>query len=177
MKKKLIFVGIALVLMLSSCSSVRVMVNYDDSVSFSDYNTFRFVSPRRQQSNRPGTVANPLITAEVMREIRPIMESKGFTEASSEETADLLVVFYASIQNRSDYIPPTYSVGRWGRVRRTSPGHIVQYKEGTLVIDIVDRQKKEMVWQGIGKGVLNRNNPGENLVECVQEILEEFPPQ
>lgn len=177
MKKKFIFVGIVLVFMLLSCSSVRVMVYYDETISFSDYDTFRFVSPRRQQSNRPGAVTNPLVTTEVMREIRPIMESKGFIEATSEETADLLVVFYASIQNRSDYIPPTYTVGRWGRVRRTSPGHVVQYKEGTLIIDIVDRQKREMVWQGIGRGVLNRNNPGENLVECVEEILEEFPPQ
>ncbi len=176
MKRKLIFISMILII-ISNCSSVRVMVNYDDTISFSDYETFRFVSPRRQQSNRPGTVSNPLVTAEVMREIRPIMESKGLTEASSEETADLLVVFYASIQNRSDYVPPTYTVGRWGRVRRTSPGHVVQYKEGTLVIDIVDRQKREMVWQGIGRGVLNRNNPGENLVECLEEILEEFPPQ
>ncbi len=177
MMKKICFVCIVLVFILSGCSSVRVMVNYDETISFSDYDTFRFVSPRRQQSDRPGAVTHPLITGEVMREIRPIFESKGFREAASEETADLLVVFYAMIQNRSDYVPPTYTVGRWGRVRRASPGHVVQYKEGTLVIDIVDRQKKEMVWQGIGRGVLNRNNPGENLVECVQEILEEFPPQ
>jgi hypothetical protein len=153
------------------------MVNYDDTITFSDYSTFRFVNPRQQQTNRPGAITNPLITGDVMREIRPIMESKGFTEAPSEEVADLLVVFYTLVQNRSDYVPPTYIVGSWGRVRRTSPGHAVQYKEGTLVIDIVDRLKKEMVWQGIGSGVLNRNNPAENLVECVQEILETFPPQ
>ncbi|MBN2031035.1 DUF4136 domain-containing protein [bacterium] len=177
MVKKFCFVGIVLVLILLSCSSVRVMVNYDETVSFSNYRTFRFVSPRRQQNDRPGAVTNPLITGDVMREIRPIMESKGFSEATSEETADLLVVFYAMIQNRSDYVPPTYTVGRWGRVRRTSPGHTIQYREGTLVIDIVDRQKREMIWQGIGRGVLDRNDPAENLVESVQEILESFPPQ
>ena len=177
MKKKLIFISIVLIFILASCSSVRVMVNYDDTITFSDYRTFRFVSPRRQQANRTGVVTNPLVTGEVMREIKPIMESKGLTEAVSENAADLLIVFYASIQNRSDYVPATYTVGRWGRVRRTSPGHVVQYKEGTLVIDIVDRQKREMVWQGIGRGVLNRNNPAENIVESVQEILETFPPQ
>ncbi len=177
MKKNMIFISIALLFILLDCSSVRVMVNYDETVTFSDYSTFRFVNPRQQQANRPGAVSNPFITGEVIREIRPVMESKGFIEADSEEAADLLVVFYTQVKNRSDYIPPTYTVGPWGRVRRTSLGHVVQYKEGTLVIDIVDRLKKEMVWQGIGQGVLNRNNPAENLVECIQEILEPFPPK
>jgi hypothetical protein len=46
-----------------------------------------------------------------------------------------------------------------------------------LVIDIVDQKKKELVWQGIGTGVLDRANPAGNLVESVQKILEKFPPE
>ena len=109
--------------------------------------------------------------------IKPILESKGYAEAASQQDADLLVVFYAAVQNRRDFVPPTYRTGRWGRVWRTSPGHVVHYKEGTLVIDIVDRKKKELVWQGMGKGVLDRAEPARNLVEAVQKILEEFPPE
>ncbi|HEX9934354.1 MAG TPA: DUF4136 domain-containing protein, partial [bacterium] len=57
------------------------------------------------------------------------------------------------------------------------PGHAVRYKEGTLVIDIVDQTKKDMVWQGIGKDVLDHNDPSAGLVEAVDEILKPFPPK
>ena len=87
-----------------------------------------------------------------------------------------MVVFYAQVKNRADWVPPTYHVGRWGRAHRISPGHSVRYKEGTLVIDIVDSKSKELVWRGTGTDVLNRSAPAKDLVAAVEKILEEFPP-
>jgi hypothetical protein len=112
-----------------------------------------------------------------MQEIKPVLESKGLTEASSRDGADLLIVFYAAVQNRRDWMPPTYRVGRFGRVWRTSPGHFHRYKEGTLVIDMVDNRKKELVWQGVGQGVLDRANPAQDLVSAASKILQEYPPE
>lgn len=42
---------------------------------------------------------------------------------------------------------------------------------------MVDNKKKELVWQGVGTGVLDRSNPAGNLVESVGKILEKFPPE
>jgi len=176
MKKNLRLFVIVFLLGLTGCSSVRVTVNYDQTAVFSDYKTFYFVKPRHQPKGGR-VVRNPLFTKDVMREIRPILESKGFIEAVTREDADLLVVFYAAVQHRRDFVPPTYRVGRWGRVWRASPGHFAHYREGTLVIDIVDQKKKELVWQGVGRDVLERDNPAKNLVKAVEEILEEFPPE
>ena len=67
-------------------------------------------------------------------------------------------------------------MGRWGRVYNVTPGRPVRFKEGTLVIDIVDRKTKELVWQGIGSDVLDPSGPHENLINAVQEILKKFPP-
>ena len=176
MKQRFIFLSVLILMIIMTCASVKVAVNYDEEVVFADYKSFYFVRPTRQQQGRRA-MRNPLITKEVMNEIRPILETKGFAEAPTKEDADLLVVFYAAVQNRREFVSPTYRVGRWGRVWRTSPGHVVHYKEGTLVIDIVDQKKKELVWQGVGTGVLDRANPASNLVESVQKILEKFPPE
>lgn len=176
MKKTIILLGGIVLLMVMGCASVSVTVNYDEAAVFSNYQTFSFVRPKAQQQGR-AMVRNPLFTKDVMNEIRPLMEAKGFSEAKSREAADMLVVFYAAVHNRRDFVPPTYRVGRWGRGWRTSPGHVVRYKEGTLIIDIVDQKKKELVWQGVGKGVLDRSNPASNLLEAVQKILEKFPPE
>lgn len=175
MKNGLLLLHLFTLLLLIECASVRVQTHFDETIDFSGYKTYCFVSPQRQQVNNQ--IKNRLFTKEVFNEIKPILEEKGLQEAATKEQADVLVVFYAWIRNQRDFIRPTYRVGRYGRVWRTSPGHVAHYKEGTLVIDIVDHNRQELVWQGIGKGVLDRDNPARNLIKSVHEILEKYPPQ
>ncbi|MBN2102943.1 DUF4136 domain-containing protein [bacterium] len=172
--KKLILILILMgAIIMNGCSSMNVMVKYDDEVNFEKYKTFKFVRPRRQDQK---SVRDPFLNKEVMQEISSMMEERGFEEAESMEKADLLVHFYAYVRNRSNYVPPTYHLGRWGRVRHVRPGHVMHYKTGTLVIDIVDAGAKEVVWQGVGKGVLDRFDPSTQLVQAVEEVLKDFPP-
>ena len=177
MKKIAWYLLIIFVLGWTSCSTISVVVDFDETVDFAQYRSFAFVRPRQQAQVGGGRIRNPLFNQDVMREIKPVLESKGLTEATSRERADLLVVFYAAVQNRRDWVPPTYRVGRWGRVWSTRPGHFQRVKEGTLVIDMVDNRKKELVWQGVGQGVLDRSNPGQNLVDSASNILQRFPPE
>ena len=100
-KSVLILLGIFLYLGFMGCESVAVRIDYDETVVFNDYDSFYFVRPQRQQGR--GTVRNPLITREILREIRPILESKGFAEATTQKEADLLVVFYAAARNLYDF--------------------------------------------------------------------------
>jgi len=175
MKKGLFLLSLFSLLIFFECASVRVTTHFDEATNFSAYQTFHFVRPKRQQGK--GQIKSPLFTKEVFREIKPILESKGLRETTTKQEADLLVVFYAWIKNQRDFIRPNYRIGRYGRVWRSRPGRVVHYKEGTLVIDIVDRQKQELIWQGIGQGVLERHNPRQNCIEAVDEILKKYPPQ
>ncbi len=176
MKRMTVFVCGVCFLSLLACSSVRVVVDYDEATDFGAYRTFQFVHPKHQ-ARGGAPVRNPVFNRDVMREIKPILESKGFAEAPNRDRADLLIVFYAAVQNQRDFVSPSYRIGRWGRVWAVRPGHFVNYKEGTLVIDIVDRKKQDLVWQGVGRGVLDRVNPRKDLIEAVEKILEKFPPE
>ena len=55
------------------------------------------------------------------------------------------------------------------------------YTEGTLVIDLVDAEKKEMVWRGMGTGIVKRyKNPEDaqrNIDKIVDRIMQGFPPK
>ena len=175
MKKRILLIILLTLFLTMNCASVRVQTHFNETIDFTGYQTFRFVRPKRAEAH--GQVKNRLFTKEVFNEIKPILEEKGLQESAAKEEADVLVVFYAWIKNQRDFIRPSYRVGRYGRVWRTSPGRVVHYKEGTLVIDMVDRKKQELVWQGIGKDVLDRANPRQNLIEAVHEILEKYPPQ
>lgn len=174
-KRVIVITCSAALIALAACASVKVTTQYNQDATFAEYKSYYFAPPQRQQGR--DAVRNPILNKNILNEIKPILEGKGFSEAASREEADFLVIFYAAVKNQQDFVPPSYAVGRWGRVWRTSPGHVVRYKEGTLVIDIVDIKKKELVWQGVGRGVLNRENPEQNFVQAVEKILEEFPPQ
>jgi hypothetical protein len=159
------------------CATTRVTVDYDKTADFSSYKTFSLVPPKAASAGQAGAVRDPFLKKELLNEIRPILEKKGYSEASDRDQADFLVVFYTHVQNEKDFVPAAYRVGRWGRTRMVSPGHVVRYKEGTLAIDIVDRKLNDMVWQGVGRDVLDRNDPSSTLVSAVDEILKTFPPK
>lgn len=60
-----------------------------------------------------------------------------------------------------------------------SPVTVSQYTEGTLFIDLLDANKKELVWQGIGTGALSTSSVERKearIKEFVAEIMAEYPP-
>ena len=177
--KKLILsvISVIIVMYCISCSTVRVSVNYDQSANFNRYKTYSLIKASDNKKRRINAVRNPLLKKDILNQIKAIFSEKGYSEAASKENADFQVIFYTNVQDKKNWVPPTYRTGRWGRTRKVRPGHVVNYKEGTLVIDIVDAEQKELVWQGVGKDVLNRTNPEDNFVSSVREILKDFPPE
>jgi hypothetical protein len=58
---------------------------------------------------------------------------------------------------------------------------VYQYDETTLVIDMYDASKKEMVWRGTVTGVVkdepDQEKQQENINNVVSKMLEDFPPE
>ncbi|MFZ5519382.1 MAG: DUF4136 domain-containing protein [Candidatus Zhuqueibacterota bacterium] len=177
--KRYAFLALILFAFLAGCSSVKVVVDYDDQFNFSQYKTFHFVPPKDVQDKqmaKPAVIRDPLFVKQTGREISAVLTQKGFREAAEAEQADFLIAFYATAKNKAQITPPTYHIGRFGR-RWVTPGHVYHYKQGTLIIDIVDRGKHELVWRGVGTGVLDRSDPGKNLLAAVEKVMEKFPPK
>jgi len=54
----------------------------------------------------------------------------------------------------------------------------VDYKEGTLSVDLVDAKKKQLVWQGVAEGEVSeqaQQNPGPAIDTVVAKIFSNFP--
>ncbi|MBO9700952.1 MAG: DUF4136 domain-containing protein [Sporocytophaga sp.] len=52
----------------------------------------------------------------------------------------------------------------------------VQYKEGTLVIDVIDRKTNQLIWRGYSSESLNSPSMFENLLPSqINGIMEQFP--
>ncbi|MDT0691112.1 DUF4136 domain-containing protein [Salegentibacter sp. F188] len=160
----------------TSCSTVRVASDYDREANFDSYNTFAFFKPGIDRAE-----ISDLDKKRILRAIEQEMLAKGFTK--SEEPDLLVSIFTKTNENINVYqnnMMPGWGYG-WGwnpwfwgsgfnTVNRTS--------EGTLYLDLVDAESRELVWQGMGTAALAEKveRKQERINEIVAKILEKYPP-
>lgn len=161
-------------LLITSCSSVRVMTDYDTKADFNQYKTFAFYKTGIDKA----TISD-LDKKRIMRAIEAELLAKGMTKSA---TPDVLVSLFTKSRERININDNNWGYGwgwnpwMWGGANRLD---VNQYTEGTLFLDIIDAKNKELVWQGIGTGALRIQNIEKKearIKEFVAEIMAKYPP-
>ncbi len=177
MKKLLkVFPILLLLIAVTSCSSVKVAADYDKNANFNDYKTFAFYKTGIDKAE-----ISDLDKRRILRAIEAELLAKGFTKS---ENPDLLVsIFTKSRQKINIYNNGYYGYGYgwgWSPYYWGSPYYssVTTSTEGTLYIDLIDANKKELVWQGMGTGYLTQNMDKkiERIKIFVEKIMEKYPP-
>jgi hypothetical protein len=174
MKYLKIFIIFSLIYCLFTCSPVNVKTDWDYDADFSMYNTYRWVPAKVKQKNPRARMRNPLMEKRIKAAMDAELSVKGLRRLESGRP-DILVTYHLGARDKINVT--NYNYGYW---RRGYRGHAVQvhkYKEGTLVIDIIDGKRKQLVWRGWGTQVIERSeNPEEKIKNAVKKILEQYPP-
>lgn len=165
-----------MILILSSCSSLRVNSDYDKNVDFSQYKTYAF-----QKSGVDKVEISDLDKRRILRAIDAEMTKKGYVKS---ETPDLLVNIFTKEREQIDVNQYNTSWGYgfgwgWNPYLWGGQTFVSSSTEGTLFIDLIDAKKKELVWQGEGDGYLTkvRSEKEARINEFVLNILAQFPPE
>ncbi|GAA4298915.1 DUF4136 domain-containing protein [Aestuariibaculum suncheonense] len=175
---------LALLFIVTSCSSIKVATDYDKNANFTSYKTFAFYKTGIDKAE-----INDLDKRRILRAIEAELLAKGFTKS---DNPDLLVSLFTKSNQRVDVYNNAWGYGAWGwggwgpYGAGFGPGWgwgwnqptATTSTEGVLYIDLIDAAKKELVWQGMGTGYLTQNmEKKEALIkEFVAEILAEYPP-
>lgn len=175
--KEVKFLPLFLLLVLASCSSVRVNSDYDKKANFESYKTYAYL-----KSAVDKVEISDLDKKRILHSIDEAMTTKGFTKS---ETPDLLVSIFTKENQSVDVY--NHSGFGWGMGWGFNPymgigmGYNSAYvtPEGTLFIDLIDAKTKELVWQGEGSGYLTKDTEQKDarIKEFVDKILELYPPQ
>ena len=171
---------LAIMLVLSSCSTVRVASDYDQTVNFNDYKTYAFYKPGIDKAE-----ISDLDKKRVLRAIETEMAAKGFTK--SENPAVLISIFAKANKRVDVYQNNRFGFGGfgWGGFGPWWGGGaafgntVSERTEGILYIDLLDVDKKQLVWQGKGTASLISGNVDKRearIQEIVKEIMEVYPP-
>ncbi|SDS67631.1 DUF4136 domain-containing protein [Winogradskyella sediminis] len=181
MKKLLKFTPMFLLLIgLASCSSVRVAADYDREANFDNYKTFAFFKPGIDKAE-----INDIDKRRILRAIEAELMAKGYTKS---ENPDMLVSIFTKSNQRVDVYNNAWGNGAWGWGGYGGWGwrsgwnnnQVTTTTEGMLFIDLIDTNKKELIWQGSGTGNLNYNSVEKKesrIKEFVSKMLEQFPPE
>ncbi len=173
---------VAISFLLVRCTtSYSVLTDYDRDADFSNYTTFYWADEFQQEhseteGNEP-LFYNTLIKKRLKEAVQREMEGRGYTLSS--ENPDLLVNSQVMVENRisgsQNYNPGFYG-GLWWMGGSSFNSNIDQAKEGDLVIDLIDREKKQLIWQGYAPSVLEveMKNREETLKNAVTLVFSEY---
>lgn len=161
----------------TSCSSVKVAADYDKNANFNEYKTFAFF-----KSGIDKAQISDLDKRRILRAIERELMAKGYTKS---ETPDLLVSIFTKSRDKVNVYNNAYGYGPYGYGWGWSPYYwgsgynsVSTSTEGTLYVDLIDANKKELVWQGMGIGYLadRMDKKEERINEFVSKIMEKYPP-
>lgn len=165
--------------LLGGCASYAVSYDYDATAAYGRYKTFDYYTSKKGTG---GTTS--LMDKRVRVAVEKELQVKGFA-LETQADPDFLVTYYPVVKERR-YRTTTHMGWGWGyhpfygRVGTTT-SQVHRYKEGTIVIEIVDFKSNQMIWQGAAAGALtglsDPEEANEVVPKAVHDILAKFPPK
>jgi Domain of unknown function (DUF4136) len=180
-KKHLVFALAALLLAPAVVLAQKTSYDYDKSANFATYKTYAL---------KDGTkVGQPLIDDRIVAAIEAQLAAKGLKKVDANP--DVFVVYHTAFDKQKDI--STFSSGygggyggygwRYGGAWAggTSTTQVRDILIGTLVIDLADAAKGQMVWRGMGvKEVDTQAKPekrDKSINNAVTKIFKNYPPK
>jgi len=168
MNRMLVAGGLLLAFVLSGCSPISVKTDYDHEANFQAYRTFRWM-PYPKNAKRKTVARNSLLDVRIRRAVENELRAHGY-EIRKRGKVDALLAYHVAVRKRVEVDP--YGYGYWRRYPA-----VYRYKEGTIIIDIVDPERKQLVWRGAAAGVAGRpENNAEQVTKAIAKIFEKYPP-
>ena len=137
----------------------KVHVDYDGATAFSEYRTFQFFETKEDLRDFSLTSHK-----KVVRQLRDYAQEGGLTEVETDP--DVYIAYYTA--DRGDLrltlsdlgyaYGPDFSLGSYwegGVGNRTS--NSFTFKEGTLIIDVWDAERKQLVWRGMATATVAKD--------------------
>jgi hypothetical protein len=166
---KLSLVLLLLALAVGPAVAQKIDVEFDESAVFERYKTFHIVEG--QINAKAAALNSDLTRRKIENEIRKRLTEKGLMEVESKP--DLNVRFTLGQARKTEV--ETYPAGWRGLGTRAVR---VGYTQGTLVINLRDTSRKELVWRSVAEE--EKNDPMEiskHLDDMVRKSIEKYPPK
>jgi hypothetical protein len=181
-------------LAVGGCTGPKVITDFDPSAEFSEFRTFAFTG--LTDRDQGGALDNSLMRKRIEEIVGWQLTAKGLRQVNVEDRSDLLVHFWVGVKDKQRVESTGMTAGAYGGRYGWGAGAsyggrygagagyagsgvtTYEYQEGTLIVDLAESSKKELVWRATIVAIL-RGSPEENLElanKGVAKAFEDFPP-
>lgn len=166
-------------LMVSCGTGLKVSTDYDRTADFAGYKTYSIFNLKASEN------VSQLNQERIVKYIKVEMAKKGFKETSANP--DLMVNAFTVLKDKRGIQASTSyygfggvyrPYGYWGApVAGYTSVSTYDYKDGSLLIDVVDARSQKMIWTGTGSAEVYKKpkNPEEVISEVVAKVMAGFP--
>ena len=159
---------------------VRVGQDYESQTDFSRYKSFGWAAVPQEIAGA-SSWGSPFIRKRIHAAVESFLVQNGFSE-SADGKPDFLVTIHLTVEKM---VEVDQSVDGW-------PGHryfgdsafetvIIEYDEGTVIIDFLDADTKILFWRGTGTRRIGYTSSPQKSADTVNrwvaEILKQYPPK
>lgn len=186
MKRNVILLLIA-VFVVSGCSGIKVVSDFDSTVDFSQYKSYEYYGWLEESDK----LLNDLDKRRIESAFGAEFKARGIKYV--EDGGDLVVGLFIVAEKKTTTTAQTTQMGGyrggfgryygygpgwgWGGGYSTTTYSEYDYVEGTLVCSIYDKAKEELIWEGIGTKTVDQD-PGtrdETIPDAVKKIMAQYP--
>jgi hypothetical protein len=151
----------------------KITYNYDRSADFARYRTYRWVQmPDSRETNQ-------LLDQQIRQVVDEELAQKGLVK--SDTNPDLLVAYQTAVR-------PEQEITAWGGASPwgwggygTTQTTVTTVDVGTLVLDMYDPARRQLVWRGTATKTLDPSSDPDknykNLQKAVDKLLKKYPPE
>lgn len=169
---------------LSGCLAMQIRSDYDPAAKLDGLQSYDWIEIEKKPSADP-RLSDPMLDKRIRQLVEKQLATQGYVR-STVGAPDFIVGYHVALEKKlavstmNDYYG--YRAG-WGWSYGAGTGRVVpesyvyQYEQGSLIIDIVNPQTRELMWRGAAQAEVSQKKRNEQLAEAVQRILERFPPQ
>jgi len=169
-----------LLLVALPASGQKIHIDYDGATAFSEYKTFQF----RETPNDLNRVSTSL-HQQTMKRLKDFAIAGGLRETTSEP--DVYMAYYAAyygdlkltLSDLEYAYGPDFSLGSYwegGVGKRDLSKKPFIFKEGTVIVDVWDRERGVLVWRGMATAAVkkDREKNAKKLDKALDKLMREW---
>ncbi|WP_171017373.1 DUF4136 domain-containing protein [Maribacter sp. ACAM166] len=167
----------AISILLSACSSTKVLSDIDKEVNFDNYKTYAWSATVDPINKDFPQYDNSLNRKRWKNAIDAAMQKEGFV--LREGNVDLEMDFHIQLE-RNAVVDRSYHNDEINHYAQIEPNALYQYDEGTMTIHLLDLEQKQVVWQGVTTRILDIGlieNADVTIQKAVSKLFEKFHSQ
>lgn len=167
---------LAVAIALGSCSPALVVrTDFDKSVEIHRSTKYSWLRQKEIESRNNPFFYNELNDKRIKSAVNAGLADKGYS--LDVDTPEFLIHYHIIIEEKAVAVqtdPYGYSYSTFWRNNQTD---VRRYKEGTLILDFMDADNRQLIWRGWAVSILDEEKlVSENLINsAVRDILERFP--